>query len=65
MDVYVDWRNGFLFTGNNLTALTWMNVIGESDLARNKGVPANSRAGAPIEVVAMLFLGINMMKLLY
>jgi len=26
VDIYVNWKNGFIVTGNNLVALTWTNM---------------------------------------
>ncbi|EGR30903.1 hypothetical protein IMG5_121490 [Ichthyophthirius multifiliis] len=45
---------GFIIGGNNKNALTWMNKIGSSQKAGNKGFPACCRDGAPIECTALL-----------
>lgn len=65
ISLFVDWRNGFIFGGNKNNCLTWMDKLGSSFKAKNRGVPATSRNGAPIELTALLYSGIKMMKMLY
>lgn len=65
ISLFVDWRNGFIFGGNRNNCLTWMDKLGSSTKAKNKGVPATSRNGAPIELTALLYVGVKMMKMLY
>ena len=61
----VDWNNGFIFGGNKSNCLTWMDKMGSSERAKNKGKPATPRNGAPIELVGLLYHGLKLMSSLY
>lgn len=54
-----DEKTGFITGGNAKNALTWMNKIGSSEKAGNRGVPASPRDGAPIELTALLWSCLN------
>lgn len=54
IDICTDWKTGFIHGGNRWNCGTWMDKMGESELAGNRGVPSTPRDGAPIEIIALL-----------
>ncbi|KAK9448060.1 glucanotransferase domain of glycogen debranching enzyme-domain-containing protein [Limtongia smithiae] len=54
IDISVDWSNGLIFGGNQWNCGTWMDKMGESDRAGNKGWPGTPRDGAAVEISGML-----------
>jgi glycogen debranching enzyme len=52
----VDSDTGFIVGGNSSNCLTWMDKMGSSTHAVTKGVPSTPRAGAPVELVGLLYV---------
>ena len=65
INLEVNPETGFIIGGNQYNCLTWMDKMGSSAKAGTKGVPSTPRAGAPVELVGLLYSCLRSFESLY
>lgn len=65
VDVHVDWNTGLIFGGSQFNCGTWMDKMGESERAGNKGVPGTPRDGAAVEITGLAYSALKWLSELH
>nr|APP18135.1 glycogen-debranching enzyme [Anisakis simplex] len=65
VSAYVNLENGFIYGGNQWNCGTWMDKMGSSERAGNRGQPATPRDGAAVELQGLAYAVVEYLDILH